>query len=326
MQRMPDTSSRPLNRGPAITSTPLLDIQMFRPGSVLALSILLLPALVALAGGIVFVLMDGRIPDWLPFLVLLWIPCAPVFWLAMQSVRTNTIGVAAGRPWSSWVEIPWTLIERVEQFGPLITITGSNARRMTFAPVLLRDGARLKRSLLLRLPSQVLIGKLSRDQQRVLRTGFFMPDAGLSGTLHTHPHRRWRVLSGGVALVLIGLAILAVITLPLALSVPLALLCVLGMLAACSALGWLFQELLVNEKGMSLSSPITRKSYDMSWSEVEIIEHSPYQLVLRLRGSRRMLCAGPPLLPAGDRDIMQAFLREYCLNNGVPFVPRGWFM
>lgn len=326
MHRMPDTSSRPLNRGLAITSTPLLDIQMFRPGSALALSILLLPALVALAGAIIFVLMDGRIPDWLPFLALLWIPCAPIFWLAMQSVRTNTIGVAAGRPWSSWVEIPWTLIERVDQFGPLITITGSNARRMTFAPMLLHDGSRLKRSLLLRLPSQVLIGKLSRDQQRVLRTGFFMPDAGLSGTLHTRPHRRWRMLFGGIALVLVGLAVLVAMLLPLAFSVPLVLFCVVGVLATCGVVGWLFQELLVNEKGMSLSSPITRKSYNMSWSEVEIIEHSPYQYVLRLRGTRRMFCAGPPLLPAGDRDIMQAFLREYCLNRGVPFVPRSWFM
>src|SRR5689334_13162083 len=125
--------------------------------------------------------------------------------VALDTLRASVLARHAERAhqydWSGcrasvefMVEIPWTLIERVEQFGPLITITGSNARRMTFAPVLLRDGARLKRSLLLRLPSQVLIGKLSRDQQRVLRTGFFMPDAGLSGTLHTHPHRRWRVL------------------------------------------------------------------------------------------------------------------------------------
>src|SRR5689334_14871110 len=119
---MSDSSSRPLNRGPAIASTPLLDIQVFRPGSLLALTILLLPVLVALAGAVVFILMNAPIPEWLPFLALLWIPCAPIFWLAMQSVRTNTVGVAAGRPWRSWVEIPWTLIERVEQFGPLLTI------------------------------------------------------------------------------------------------------------------------------------------------------------------------------------------------------------
>lgn len=285
-----------------------------------------MPVLVALVGAVVFVLIDGRIPDWLPFLSLLWIPCAPVFWLAMQSVRTNAAGVAAGRPWSTWAEIPWALIERVEQFGLLVTITGSNAKRITFAPLLLRDGQRLKRSLLLRLPSQVLIGKLSREQQRVLVSGFFMPDAGLSGTLHTHPHGRWRMLFAGIALALLGLAVAVVMTVPLALSIPLALASGLGALLACMAMGWLFQELLVNEKGMSISSPITRQSHDMSWSEVEIIEHSPYQLVLRMRGARRMLCAGPPLLPAGDRDIMQAFLREYCLNNGVPFVARGWFM
>lgn len=323
---MSDSSSRPLNRGPAIASTPLLDIQVFRPGSLLALTILLLPVLVALAGAVVFILMNAHIPEWLPFLALLWIPCAPIFWLAMQSVRTNTVGVAAGRPWRSWVEIPWTLIERVEQFGPLLTITGSNAKRLTFAPMLLRDGQRLKRLLLLRLTSQVLTGKLSREQQRVLVSGFFMPDAGLSGTLHTHPQGRWRTLLGCVALILAGLALLVTVTLPLALSIPLALICVVGAVVVSIAAGWLFQELLVNEKGMSVSSPITRQSYDMSWSEVEIIEHSPYQLVLRLRGARRMLCAGPPLLPASDRDIMQAFLREYCLNNGVPFVARGWFM
>lgn len=324
---MPDTSSsRPLNRGPAITSTPLLDIQVFRPGSVLALSVLLLPVLVALVGAVVFILLNGRVPEWLPFLALLWVPCVPILWLAMQSVRTNAVGVAAGRPWSSWVEIPWALIERVDQFGPLITVTGSNAKRMTFAPILLRDGLRLKRSLLLRLPSQVLIGKLSREQQRVLVSGFFMPDAGLSGTLHTHPHSRWRIFFGGIALLMVGVAVVVVMTLPLTFSIPLALVCVLVALGAGIAMSWLFQELLVNEKGMSISSPITRQFYDMSWSEVEIIEHSPYQFVLRLRGARRMLCAGPPLLPAGDRDIMQAFLREYCLNNGVPFVARGWFM
>jgi hypothetical protein len=327
MEPIPNVTSWPLRATGASTSTPLMDIQVYRPGPYLALAILAVPVMVALGGAAISLNATGTIPVWLPFVLLIWLPGLPVLWMTMQSVRTSSSGIAAGRPWRTWDDIPWSLIERVEQRGALLRITGSNGRRLRVAPVLLRDGGRLKRQILLRLPAHVLAGALAQEAQQILVAGIFaMPEGGLSGTLHARPQRVWRAgLTAGALAALAGGA-LALIKLPLGLAIPLAAVAVVVGGVALRALSWTTQDVMLNEKGISVIWRLTRRSQEMQWAQVELVEHSPREALLRLRGTQRILCAGPALMPTAQRDLMRAFLHEYCGNRGVPMVRRRWLI
>jgi hypothetical protein len=46
--------------------------------------------------------------------------------------------------------------------------------------------------------------------------------------------------------------------------------------------------------------------------------------MLRLRGSQRITCIGPALLSPAERDLMRAFLYEYCVYREVPVIRRRW--
>lgn len=313
--------------GRATTSTPLMDVQVYRPGPFLALGMLLLPVVAALVGAATTLNVAGAIPVWLPLVLLLWLPCVPASWFAMQSVRTSSVGLAAGRPWSTWHEVPWMLIDRVEQRGPIVRVSGTNGVRLAIIPALLRDGSRLKRQLLLRLPPHVFVGGISQEAQQLLSGGIHaMPDGGLSGILHARPKARWRVLAIIASLIPLGLSALAIVLLPLAISVPLAVLGTAVSLAGLLVFSWFAQELLINETGVSIVFPVVRRTRAIQWAEVELVEHSPNEMMLRMRGHRRLLCAGPTLLPPTERDLMRAFIHEYCTSRGVPIVRRTWLL
>lgn len=327
MEPIPNVSSRPLTTGRASSSTPLMDIEVYRPSPFLALGILIAPVVVALAGAVISLNLIGEIPVWLPFVLLAWLPGLPIVWLTMQNVRTSSEEVAAGRPWQTWNSIPWSLVERVEQRGVAIRIIGSNGQRLTVVPVLLRDGGRLKRRLLLRLPLHVLVGVLAREAQRLLAGGMFpMSESGLSGTLRAQPQRIWRIIPAAGVVVALGGGALALLTLPLGPSIPLAIFALVIAGAAIRIGAWTAQEVLMNEKGISVIWQLTRRSREMPWAQVELIERSPREILLRLRGTQRLLCAGPALMPAAQRDLMRAFLHEYCVNRDVPIVRRGWML
>lgn len=327
MEPMPHASSRPLVATASMTSTPLTDVEVYRPGPYFALVILLIPVLVALIGTVVSLNAQGTIPVWLPFVVFLWLPLLPAIWFVMQSVRTNPYGIAAGRPWRTWQEIPWQLVERVERVGILIRITSSDGQTLVLIPLLLREGQRLKRQLLLRLPSHVLVGELAQESRLLLVNGIYtMPEGGLSGTLQARPQARWPVALTVAALALIACAILAVVKLPLIAAIPLTTVCALAAAASIFGLGWLAQQVFVNESGISARWSFARTTREMTWEHVELIEHSSRQALLRVRGGNRIVCIGPALLPDAQRDLMRAFLHEYCVNRGVPIVRRRWLV
>lgn len=328
MEPTPHVSSRPLVATASMTSTPLTDVEVYRPGPYFALIILLVPVLVALVGTVVSLNENGNIPVWLPFVVFLWLPLLPAIWFVMQSVRTNPYGIAAGRPWRTWQEIPWVLIERVEQAGIVIRIQGSNGHTLALIPLLLREGKRLKRQLLLRLPPHVLAGELAQEAQFLLVNGIHtMPEGGLSGTLQARPQARWRAILLLIALALVGCTVAATLNLPLAVAIPIAVVCVGGTAASVFAAGWLVQQVFVNERGISARWSLVRRSREITWEQVELIEHSSRQALLRIRGGAyRSVCLGPALLPTAQRDLMRAFLHEYCVNRGVPIVRRRWLV
>src|SRR5215467_492512 len=147
-------------RGPM--SSPMVDVNVYRPGSFLALAMLLVPLLIALAGATGYVLLGEHIPVWIPLLLLLWIPSTAALWVLLKSVRTTPVGVGVGRPWQRWQEVSYGDIEHIEWRGLSLRITTKDGFRMTFTPFLLRDGTRLEVGLLLRLPPHVIAGKLRR--------------------------------------------------------------------------------------------------------------------------------------------------------------------
>lgn len=153
-----------------------------------------------------------------------------------------------------------------------------------------------------------------------------MPEGGLSGTLHARPRGIWRGALAAGAVVAVAGAALALTKLPLGAGIPLAVAALAVAGAALRALAWTTQDVLMNEKGISVIWRLTRRSREMQWAQVELVEHSSREALLRLRGTQRILCAGPALMSTAQRDLMRAFLHEYCGNRDVPIMRRAWMI
>ncbi len=308
-------------------TAPGSDTTIYRPGPMLAVGAIFAPVLAALALGAVALDTTDVFPFWLPLLWLLWIPLLPLLWLVLKSVRVDARGIAVARPWQRWREVPWTEVSVAEARLGVIRITGETGDRITFRPLLLRDGARLERALLLRLPSQVLNGVLrQRAQQLIIGDIYPTPHGGLSGMLRTRPRRRWRL---GMAFVgvagLVGVYV-SLRDLPATAALAPAVACAAIALASFVSQLWLAQSLFVNEQGLEVALPFSSQTRGMRWHEVELIECTYAERLLRLRSHRRLLCPGPGLLAPADRNAMRAFIHEYCLQRKVPLVRRRWLI
>jgi hypothetical protein len=245
----------------------------------------------------------------------------------MQSARTSTMTFAVGRPWRAWVDLPWDSIERVERLGLTIRATASDGRRVTFRPFLLRDGNRLRREFLLRLPPHVLTGTLGQEAKRLLVPDIHTtPEGELLGTLHAHAKRLWRNLAFGLGGVLLVAGVLSIVLLGLFPGIVLGLFSILLGLICIAAFIWLSQEILINEHGISRRIPLPNQTATLEWRDIDLIEYSSREYVLRLRGSRRFICVGPSLLPTAERDLMRAYIHEYAISKGIPTVRRTWIL
>ena len=309
-------------------STPLLDVQLYRPGPALALTLLMLPVVVALAGAVIALDTVNTIPLWLPLIALLWVPLLPLLWVIMQSARTTSQGIAVGRLWRKWIEIQWSQVERANRVGPFLTIVSQSGQKLTIIPALLRDGARLERALILRLPASVLTGRLSRDAGNLIAPGvMFSPSNGFDGTLSITPARRWRVSVSVVVLAFTCALVLSIATFSqqmAALRIVLIVMLASMDVAAVALLGWLLHSLNLDAEGLSMNIPLFRRRSVMKWSDVHIVEYSPHWVVVRFRGSRKVRSVGPGLLSPAQHTLMSAYIHEYCLNRGIPAVKRSW--
>lgn len=324
MEQPPDIYPAPPSRPRATVSLPLVDATIYRPGQSVAVIVLAVPVALALVGAAVALNSSGTVPVWLPLLLLLWLPCLPILWLLMRSVRSSATSIAVGRPWQLWHEIPWTMIERVERRGWWIVIEATGGERLAFAPRLLQDGLRLYRQLLLRLPSHVLVGAMRQEAQSLIMGDIVpLPAGGFSGTLRARPRPRWPVITACLSLAAWALATAALTMLPLTPAIPLA---IVGLLLGGVGLAttyWLLQEVVTSEVGLAVVS-ISRRTQTMRWDEVELIERGPFEAILRFRGLHRLRCVGPVLFRPAERDVLRAFIHEYCVSRKVPVVSRMW--
>jgi hypothetical protein len=303
----------------------LSDARLYRPGPLLAAVILLLPPALALAGAGIALNTLGRIPLWLPLVLLLWVPLLAASWLTMTSVRTSPAGIAVARPWRQWNEVHWTLIERVERHGPLVVVYSSDGRAVRFYPLTLQDAARLRRELLMRLPVHVLDARLRSDARELLGEPIGQRGPSLtSEPLHTRPHRLWCV-GLTVATLLAGLgagAALYVVPSPLAL-LPACL--ALAVVVLCArALPTCLQTISLTQSGIAVRGAFSRKATTLAWHDIQLVERTPRERVLRLRGEQRLRCAGPGLLPANDAEVFRVYLHTYCTEQGALVLVRRW--
>ncbi len=324
---LPNIPSGPAQRPRASVSSPLADAILYRPGPSFALIILLIPVVTALVGGALYLTKPGPLPIWSPFVLLLWIPALVGVWAAMKTVRISSLGLAVGRPWGRWIEMEWGAIERVEQRGPLIVVFDTAHQRVSFAPALLVDGLRLRRQMLLRLQPQTLGGSLRQEAQSLI-TGDLtdLSSGGLTGVMRARPLPLWATLAALVAALALAAGVLGVLALPLPLALPLAFVAlVVAVIGALLAL-WLRQQVVVDEKGIAVNGWPNRRPNTMPWEAVELLELGPGELAIRLRGERRLLCPGPPLFRAAERNRMRAFIHAYCLDRGTPHASRLWLL
>jgi hypothetical protein len=107
------------------------------------------------------------------------------------------------------------------------------------------------------------------------------------------------------------------------LGIILAVICGLLAAAAAALLLWLSQTLRLHEKGVSITSGLWRGEHSILWDEVELVEHTPRERLLRLRGRRSLICVGPGLLTPTQAVLLRGFLQEFCVNRDKPLVRRS---
>ncbi len=303
----------------------LAETHYYRPGSLLATVIILAPAATALTAAGISLLLLQRVLLWIPIVLLICSLLMLLTWFLMVRVRTTSTGIACARPWRPWQELPWETIERADSTGFRIILTGSSGRRGVFAPFLLRDGARLRREILVRISPHILDRRLRVAAQNLLADQVTpTPDGGLSGRLLTRP----RTAARAAAAVLVALSVVGGIFTALYLRayslIAVESAAFLAVLAGVGAYIWLSQRLELSDAGIQVTFSWPPRTLDVRWDQIQLLEHTPAEHIIRLRGDVRLTCAGPTLMRSSDRDVMRAFLNAYCIERGVPVIQRLW--
>ncbi len=327
---------------PASASTPLPGATLYRPGGKVAFMLVLVPALGACAAAGVFLETQTEIPIWLLVwllgAMLLWLVLMPVFWLALKIVRTSPFGIATGRPWRMWREIPWGSIAKVERRGPRLRVTSREYVRISFNPGILYAGDELRRFLLSQLPPEVLDDSLRDEARRIAmaESGPSYPGP-LPSVLRTRPRAPLRI---GVALVTLGalgafgaalLATLRLATLRLAIvpGVPLAAGALALAFGGMLGFAWLSQQVTLSEAGISVVAFRSGRARGMLWSQVVLLEFTRRGRVIRLTGKgarERVRCPGPRLMAPLDAAVYRAFLKRHLRDRHVMESRRFWLV
>jgi hypothetical protein len=315
---------------PASASTPLPGATLYRPGGKVALTLVFVPILGACAAAGVFLEMQTAIPIWLPGAMLLWVLLMPAFWLALKTVRTSPFGIAAGRPWRVWREIPWGSIAKVERHGPRLRVTSREYVRISFNPGMLHAGGELRRFLLSQLPPELLDDSLRDEARRIA-----MADSGpsypgpLPSILRTRPRALLRIGAALVALGALGAAPLAAVKLTLVPGVPVAAGAVALAFGGMLAFAWLSQQVTLSEVGISVAAFPSGRARGMQWSQVVLLEFTRHGRVIRLTGKgarERMRCPGPRIMAPLDAAVYRAFLKRHLRDRHVMESRRFWLL
>jgi hypothetical protein len=302
---------------PSPTALRLADSAVYRPNGLVGLALIAGPA-ICVGAAAPTIGATSHIPLWLPIALLLWLPALALVWALLKSVRLTPEGVACGRALGQWSMLGFGEIERIEQHGPRLVISGRrNSQTISFTPALLSRGGQLRRTLLLQLPLRTLVGALRAESQR-LSVGDEMAAGDISGVLTVRTRRAWpmgaaalvvALLATGVALlVMLGVGAVGLVVLALAL----ALLC--GLLGLWSA-----QVIFVSEKGLVIQYPLLRHESDVYWTQAQQIGYAPWEVALLYRGaSHTIYSIGPGLLTPSQARLMRQYINRYSQAEVAP--------
>jgi hypothetical protein len=307
----------------ATSSMPLVDATVYRPGAPVACVIVLTPILAAIGLTVARFVGGVAIPVWAAVALAGWIVLAPVFWLLMTTVRVTALGIATGRIWTEWKEILWGEITRVEWRGGRIRIQGANGVALTFAPRLLHDNRELRQYLTIRVAPQVIVTPLVKHTEGDQEGPAIMRPTGVTATqLGARPALSLRLAALAVFALAAGGGAVTLLELSAPWSYVAVALCTLVTLVALLGLAWLSQAVSLTEDGVSVRRLPFGSGKVLPWREVEFVEVSPSERVLRLRGAHKLRCPGPGLFSQPAADIYRWLMHTYCLDRGVPAMRR----
>lgn len=304
---------------PSPTALRLADSAVYRPSGLVGLALIAGPAIcVGIAAPSIGA--TGHIPLWLPIALLLWLPALALVWALLKSVRLTPEGVACGRALGQWSMLGFDEIERIEQHGPRLVISGRrNSQTISFTPALLSRGGQLRRTLLLQLPLRTLVGALRAESQR-LSVGDEMAAGDISGVLTVHTRRAWPIGAAALAVTLLALGVAALVVLGVGAVGLVALAVALALALLCGLVGvWSAQAIFVSEKGLVIQYPLLRRESDVYWTQVQQIGYAPREVALLYRGaSHTIFSIGPGLLMPAQARLMRQYINRYSQAEVAP--------
>jgi hypothetical protein len=307
----------------ATSSTPIIDASVYRAGAPLALVVILVPILAAIGLAVARFAGGVAIPPWAALAIGGWIILTPLFWLLLKTVRVTAYGIATGRIWSEWKEILWGDVNRVEQRGGRIHIHGASGAAISFAPWLLRDNRELRQYLTHRIAPHFIATPLIKPAETNQgRPAIPRPIDVTATQMNARPALNLRLGALAVFALAVGAGVGAFLEAPAPLSYVALAFCALVALAALLGLAWLSQAVNLTEDSVAVRGVLFASGKPLLWSEVGFVEVSPNERVLRLRGERKLRCPGPGLFAQPTRDTYRWLLHIYCLDRGVPAMPR----
>jgi hypothetical protein len=303
----------------ATSSTPLIDATVYRPGAPLAYALVLIPILAAIGLTVARFAGDVAIPPWAALALAGWIVLTPVFWLLLKTVRVTAFGIATGRIWTKWKEILWGDISSVEWRGGRIRVHGAQDTTISFAPRLLHNNRELRQYLSNRVSPRLIAAPLVKPAEGDQERPAIMRPTGISATqLRARPSLSLRLWALAVFALAAGAGAVAFLELSEPWSYLVVALCGVVVVAALVALAWFSQAVSLTEDGISVKGFPFGSGNLLPWSEVEFVEASSNERMLRLRGAQKLRCPGPGLFAQPSANIYRWLVHTYCLDRGVP--------
>ncbi|HEX9069151.1 MAG TPA: hypothetical protein VF807_10315 [Ktedonobacterales bacterium] len=287
----------------------------------------LLPLVLALVGVVSYATSTGTpLPMWLLILVVVWLLPLLLLALSLKMVRVSARGIATGRPTRALREIGWGAVAQVRKERAQIVVIATDGMRISFMPALLHGASELERQLVARLPAQVFSARLSSATipRQSLHANLAQPRLLSQSALTERPSPGLRAAFVLLTAVLIAGAILSFAALPVIPAIIVAVLaCVLAVASGMTA-WWLMQSVTIDEQGLARRPFLSRVEREVRWSDMQLIEYTAHERLIRARNGVAVRMAGPGLFSGRAREIYFMLLVAYRSEHDILAVERSW--
>ena len=305
--------------------TSAISVSTFRPRGTLAVGILVIPALVFLAL-IVIILSVGAAGPTATILLgigagmaLGWITCVFLFArVLLMTIHVSGEGLIASYPWGGKQAIRWQIVDRADRQMGILRLRSSDGISLLILESGLTEGQQLLRQIILRVSSSVLSEPLQRElailggnvsAAQAQQPTF--PQLGISPV--------WSLAAGALALGGAALATWGSVQQNLGLLAPGAIVGLVGVFLLLI----LRQTVILTEAGITITRTLGGPK-TMGWSEVQLIEQLPLEMVLALRGEKRVVFLGPFFMTSLRRDLLRNAFHDRLIDQGISVYQRWW--